>query len=515
MNQHGDRWPVMGTQSIHGPLRSVLRLLEVQSLRGASDQELLHRFATANDESSFCVIIERHGPMVLGVCTRALKCPHDADDAFQATFLVFSQRAASIRKSASLASWLHGVARRVVAKLQREARRRRARERAVDRTAIDSSPDELTWSEVKTGLDEELERLPASYRDVLVLCYLEGQTRDEAARQLGVEVGVVKGRLERARKMLAQRLTRRGLTLSAGLFAIAVSPGTLSATMRAASLLAASQSVSGVVSPGVLSLTNQVLKGIVMSKVKLVGATLLCSLALVAGVGFSTAQAPGSSPQPDNTDSPLQPEQPKPAELTREVIHVYGYVRNPETDEAFIRRLSLDLREVEPTPTEIHFFVQSKEANKRKILVELFVKERTEKEKKAEADARKDAAIQQHLLADLRAALALAQQEAVRREAQRALLPQQQQMPRDLEVLKIKVERAKLNVKQQHILLEAELEKNKRLKAAGQPTDDRQVQLLQIEVQRAELELREAEITLEAAAKAAEKTPPATGTPMK
>lgn len=505
----------MGTQSINGSVRSVLKLLEVQSLRGASDQELLHRFATTGDEAPFRVIIERHGPMVLGVCTRALRCPHDADDAFQATFLVFSQRAGSIRKSTSLASWLHGVARRVVAKLQRETRRRRARERAVDRPAVDSSPDELTWSEVKTGLDEELERLPASYRDVLLLCYLEGQTRDEAARQLGVDVGVVKGRLERARKMLAQRLTRRGLTLSAGLFAASVSSSTLSATVRAAALLAASRSVSGVVSPGVISLTNQVLKGIIMSKLKLIGPALICSLALVAGVGFSTAQAPVSSPLPYPPGFTLQPGQPGPAEQAHKDYLFWTLKQVPETDEAFIRRLSLDLRDAEPTPAEMHFFVRSKDANKRKILVDLFVKERVEKQKKADAEALKKGTLanQQQSLARL---LDLAQSETLAQALYEAYRVRKQQLPPgELEVLKIRVERARLTVKEKRILLDAEQEKNKRLKGAGQATDDRRVQLLQIELERAELELREAEITLEAAAKATPKTPPMPDTPMK
>jgi Sigma-70, region 4 len=110
-----------------------------------------------------------------------------------------------------------------------------------------------------------LERLPAAYRAVLVLCYLEGHTHDEAAQCLGVEVGVVKGWPERGRKMLAERLTSRGLTLSVGLLAIAVSPSTVLATVKAASSFAASQSVSGVVAPSVLRLTNEVLQGATMS----------------------------------------------------------------------------------------------------------------------------------------------------------------------------------------------------------------------------------------------------------
>src|SRR5262245_7801657 len=99
-------------------LRSILGLIEVHALRSESDQDLLRRFVASNDESAFRVIAERHGPMVLGVCRRALQCAHDAEDAFQATFLVFSKRAAYIRKSASLGSWLHGVAMRIALKIR-------------------------------------------------------------------------------------------------------------------------------------------------------------------------------------------------------------------------------------------------------------------------------------------------------------------------------------------------------------------------------------------------------------
>lgn len=296
---------MMVKKSLNGSLRSVVTLLEVQRLRAVSDQELVERFAQSRDEAAFRVIVERHGPMVHGVCLRALGCPHDAEDAFQATFLIFSQRAGSIRKSASLASWLHGVARRVTNELQRSQHRRQRREQAATTPTTKSPVDELSWAEVKTGLDEELERLPAAYREVVVLCYLEGQTRDEAAQRLGVEVGVVKGRLERGRKLLADRMTKRGLTLSAGLLTVALSPGTVSATARAGSLFAAGESLVPVVSPSVISLTNNVLKGMVMTKLKLIAASLVCSLVLVSAVAVAAggllyqtlaAQPPKSEP---------------------------------------------------------------------------------------------------------------------------------------------------------------------------------------------------------------------------
>jgi RNA polymerase sigma factor (sigma-70 family) len=271
-------------------LRAVLKAVELQSLRGLCDPELLERFQAANDEAAFRVIAERHGPMVLGTCRRALVCAQDAEDAFQATFLVFSQRAGSIRKSASLASWLHGVARRVATKLRREQTRRQRRERAAPPLLRRSPADDATWSEVKAGLDEELERLPELYRSVLVLCYLEGQTRDEAAQRLGLKVGEVKGRLERARKLLAERMTKRGLTLSAGLLTLAVSPGAVSAAVDAATLLAAGQPLIAAVAPNVLSLANSILKGTTMAKLKLLGASLACSLTLALGMSFGVAE---------------------------------------------------------------------------------------------------------------------------------------------------------------------------------------------------------------------------------
>jgi RNA polymerase sigma factor (sigma-70 family) len=276
-------------QSSPGSLGAVLNFLEGHCLREADDRELLDRFVARADQAAFRALIQRHGPMVLGVCMRVLRCSHDAEDAFQATFLVLSQRAASIRKTEGLVSWLHGVARRASGKLLREQQRRKQREQTVSTTPPPPPDEGVSWAEVQTGLDEELERLPPAYREVLALCYLEGLTRDEAAQRLGVELGVVKGRLERGRKMLSERLSRRGLSLSAGLFAVALSPAAVSASVRAAVMLAPDPSASS----RALSLSHEIMKGITMAKLKLhlLGASLLCML-ILAGVGVSLAQRP-------------------------------------------------------------------------------------------------------------------------------------------------------------------------------------------------------------------------------
>jgi RNA polymerase sigma factor (sigma-70 family) len=266
-------------------MREVFALVGVQALRAADDHELLQRFVTAHDEAAFRVIAERHGPMVLGVCRRVLSCQYDAEDALQATFLVFARKAVSVRNVSSLAGWLHGVATRVATTLRRDRRRRRVREQAASTPPVGEPRDELSWAEVKSGLDEELARLSAAHREVLVLCCLEGQTRDEAAQQLGVAVGVVKGRLERARKVLAARLARRGLALSAGLFAVGLSSEAAAVSVRVSALVSDSPPLS----PAVLTLANRVMQGVAMSQLKQSATGLLAVLALVGGTAFALA----------------------------------------------------------------------------------------------------------------------------------------------------------------------------------------------------------------------------------
>src|SRR5262249_38360606 len=159
-----------------------------------------------------------HGRMVLRVCRRVLHQEQDVEDAFQVTFLVLAREARTIRKQGSLASWLHGVAYRAALKARAGAGRRR--ERAAEGAARPAAlPDEVCWKELRAVLDEELARLPERLRAPLVLCYLEGLTQDEAAQHLGQSKSTCRRNLERGRELLGSRLARRGVTLSAALFA--------------------------------------------------------------------------------------------------------------------------------------------------------------------------------------------------------------------------------------------------------------------------------------------------------
>src|SRR5262249_25943315 len=166
----------------------------------------------------------------LGTCRRALGNTHDAEDACQATFLVLARKAASVR-TAALGGWLHRVACSIAANLRRERSRRGRRERQAPPPTPRDPAAEVSWREVQAALDEEIQALPARYRDALILCYLAGQTRDDAARQLGVSVGCLHGRLERGRNLLRDRLTRRGLSLAAVLSAAAVGEGIVQAAL--------------------------------------------------------------------------------------------------------------------------------------------------------------------------------------------------------------------------------------------------------------------------------------------
>src|SRR6266851_5319021 len=198
-----------------GPILRFLRRLAAGREVLLPDSDLLQRYLDRRDEAAFAALVERHGPMVLGVCRSVLRHQHDAEDAFQATFLVLAHKAGSIRRRDGLGSWLHGVAQRVSLKARVNGLRRQALEAKAAPPLPHSAKDDLTWNELREILHAELAVLPERLREPLVLCYLEGLTQDEAARRLGWTATTVKGRLQRGREILRGRLERRGVALPA------------------------------------------------------------------------------------------------------------------------------------------------------------------------------------------------------------------------------------------------------------------------------------------------------------
>jgi RNA polymerase sigma factor (sigma-70 family) len=274
---------------------------------GLSDGQLLGRFVAGRDEAAFAALVRRHGPMVLGVCRRVLRDGHDAEDAFQATFLVLARKAQALGKREAVGSWLYTVAFRAALEARAALCRRRARERQVDEMPHpEVAPAEpQDWRPL---LDEELNALPEKYRAAVVLCDLEGRPRKEAAGLLGVPEGTLSSRLATARRALAARLARRGVALSGGALAGAmaggasaqVPPALVWGTARAAALVAAGQ-LAAVATPAA-GLTREVLKAMFIVKLKAVAATAVVLVALgglawQAGGRGSAQAAPPAKPQ--------------------------------------------------------------------------------------------------------------------------------------------------------------------------------------------------------------------------
>jgi RNA polymerase sigma factor (sigma-70 family) len=267
----------------HGVLQW-LRLLASATGPARPDHELVSRFVEAGDQAAFTLLVQRHGPMVYGVCQRMLDQGPDAEDAFQATFLVFARKARSIRKQASVSCWLYGVASRVAANLRRKTARER-RHDTQDHAVPDVAAVEVSWREVRAVLDEELAKLPERLRLPVVLCYLDGKTRDEAAQELGWSESTLRGRLERGRDLLRGRLTSRGVTLSAALLASLLSENAasaLSASLVASTVNAVGKPLAGVVSAKVIGLVLMEVNAMFVSKLIHV-AFVVCVVALVLG----------------------------------------------------------------------------------------------------------------------------------------------------------------------------------------------------------------------------------------
>lgn len=264
---------------------------------GLSDGQLLARFVAARDQSSFAALVRRHGPMVWRVCLRVLGHVQDAEDTFQATFLVLACKAASVQKQESVGSFLYGVAYRTALDARTVRLRRRLRERQVEdmphpEVAPTPGQDWRPW------LDQELSRLPEKYRAAVILCDLEGRTRRDAARHLKIPEGTLSSRLATARRLLAKRLARYGLSLSGGALAVALSesssvaaPTSLAAATVQAAVLAASGQWA--VSASVAFLTKGAMKTMLVNKLKWVIGTVM--LVTLLGAGGLVYQASGQS----------------------------------------------------------------------------------------------------------------------------------------------------------------------------------------------------------------------------
>src|SRR6266498_2094287 len=197
----------MATSVMNPVIHQLRRAVLLRDGAGLTDGQLLESFLSGNDEAAFEVLVRRHGPMVWGVCRRVLRDHHDAEDAFQATFLVLVRKAASVVPRELVGNWLYGVAYRTATSAKAMNARRRVKERSA---AKPEACEEAAWTDVRPLLDEELSRLPDKYRIPIVLCDLEGETRREAARQLGWPEGTLSTRLRAGRHLLAKALARRG-----------------------------------------------------------------------------------------------------------------------------------------------------------------------------------------------------------------------------------------------------------------------------------------------------------------
>ncbi len=280
-------------------VRRIERIFVAGTVAGLSEGELLERFATRGDEAAFEAILARHGPMVLGICRQILRDPNDVDDAFQATFLVLVRKAGTLRRRDLLGNWLFGVASRVALRARSVAARRRTIEGpgvAMDSPA--TGHESAFDRESRAMLHEEVRQLPQKYRVPVLLCYLEGLTHEEAARQLGWPLGTVKGRLARAREMLHKRLTRRGVNLSASALSAAVArqaeasvPAALvQSTIKAAVAVAAGRVLAaGVVAANVAALMKEGSNAMLLNNLK-VAVTVLVAGVLTTGAAVLAFQ---------------------------------------------------------------------------------------------------------------------------------------------------------------------------------------------------------------------------------
>jgi RNA polymerase sigma factor (sigma-70 family) len=296
-----------------------IRTLAARGEATGCDAELLRQFVCHHEEEAFEALLHRHGPMVLRVARRVLDNETDAEDVFQATFLLLARRAAAIRKRESVAGWLHSVAHRLALSARGQRARRKERESRAAQTRSIEAPPGSAWSELEETLHEVLAQLPAKYRTPLIYCYLEGWTQEEVARHIGKPLGTVRSWLARGRELLRKRLLRRGISLSiegagAALLASAcapaeaVPPALRMATLQAAHLFAAGENAMTLLSPAVAALVRKGLTTMLLAKLKSGAVCLLIAAFLVAGTGWAAQRTFGAKiPEQKETEEKTPP----------------------------------------------------------------------------------------------------------------------------------------------------------------------------------------------------------------
>jgi RNA polymerase sigma factor (sigma-70 family) len=305
----------MTTRAIAGLNRLVRNMRRAALVRAPAvvpDGRLLESFLTQRDDAAFAQLVKRHGPMVLGVCTRVIGNVHDAEDAFQAVFLVLARKAGSIVPRDLVGNWLYGVAYRTALQARSRLARRRARERQVTDMPHPTVAADIDFEVLHHALDGELDRLPEKYRVPLVLCDLEGRPRKDVAAQLKIPEGTLSSRLAKGRELLSQRLARHGVVLSGPALALvlaqeaaALQPGFIGAAVKTAVATAAGQSAAGLVSAEVLALSEGVLKTMFLSKLKVISVLVLG--VILGGLGAGLFGMPGSLMAPAVAAQPQFP----------------------------------------------------------------------------------------------------------------------------------------------------------------------------------------------------------------
>jgi RNA polymerase sigma factor (sigma-70 family) len=328
----------MATAQLGAVLRHIRSLADDPNSDEQTDGALLRAFLSDNDQSAFEALLRRYGPMVLRVCQRTLGHVHDAEDSLQATFLVLARQGRFIRKKESLASWLHGVAYRMATHARRAAARRRGHEAQANPAQPSDPALRAAWQEIQGMLDEEIQLLPDTLRGTFVLCCLENRSCTEAARRLGLLEATVWKRLSRARKLLQERLSRRGVSLSAVLAAVAVGANNTSAALSPSLMVstakAAAQMVAGgalaceLVSATVLTLAEGAHRAMFLGKYKMAIVLIACMTVLGTGLGLASMRP--ASAQAPKEPAPVEKATAGTGTAAEDLVKVRGRVVGPE-----------------------------------------------------------------------------------------------------------------------------------------------------------------------------------------